>query len=141
MAKAQETAKPKSGKGIIRYIYLYLVTAITIVMIIISVVGFLNLVLKEYVLNVKDYIQVGGPYECTDAQLFTTYDVNGKAIVQTAPVLTPTQMQAKRDKCVKTSEEQIALNHVNDIKRSLAEYLSMILVAFPLYLYHWGIIK
>lgn len=143
MAKAVE--KPKS-RGIIRYVYLYLITAITIVMIIISTVGFLNLLLKEYILDVKDYIQIGGPYECMDTQLFpTATDVNGKTVpvvaTPAAPALTAAEKQAKKDECIKNSEKQMALNHVNDIKRSIAEYLAMILVAFPLYLYHWGIIK
>ena len=138
--------KSKNRAHIIRYIYLYLVTAITIVLILISTIGFLNIVLKEYILQVKDYNQINGPFECTDDQLFYTYDVNGKQIPKTSissttTLLTEAEKTAKRDECMKKSEEKMALNHVNDIKRDIAEYLAMILIALPVFLYHWGIIK
>lgn len=141
MAKVTAVAKPKDRAHIIRYIYLYLITAITIVMIIIAMAGFINLVLKEYVFQVKDYDQINGPYECMDDQLFYTYDSAGKQVPRIAAPVTEAEKTVKKDECLKKAEEKMALNHMNDIKRDLAEYLAMVLVAFPLYLYHWGIIK
>ncbi|MFA6917620.1 MAG: hypothetical protein WC285_02160 [Candidatus Gracilibacteria bacterium] len=141
MAISTAGDKSKNRTHIIRYIYLYLVTAITIIMILISAIGFLNIVLREYVLKVKDYNQINGPYECTDDQLFFTYDSTGKQIARTAVPLTEAEKTAKKAECVKKSEETTAFNHVNDIKRELANYIAMILVALPMFLYHWGIIK
>jgi len=47
----------------------------------------------------------------------------------------------KVDECVKRAEERNTLQNDNQIKRDFAQYLAMFLVALPLYLYHWGIIK
>lgn len=131
---------PRNPMRLIRYIYLYLVTAITIVLILISTIGCLNIVIRDYVFNVQDYEKLNGPFECQDDQLFYTNDKNGQR-VEKSPRLTEQEKTVKRDECTKQANIKIDIRHSNDVKRELAQYLSMFLIALPLYLYHWGIIK
>lgn len=126
--------------SIIRYIYLYLITAISIVLIIIAAVQALNLVLREYVFNVKDWNAFEDYYECTDDTLFYTYDTKGVR-VQKAPILSEEEKQTAKDECIVKTKEKRELQHNNDLKRDMVTWLSMLIVALPLYIYHWGIIK
>ncbi|MDD3862224.1 MAG: hypothetical protein PHP74_05075 [Candidatus Gracilibacteria bacterium] len=138
--KKVSTEKPKNATKIIRTLYLYMVTGISIVMILISATMGVNLILKEYVFKVLDYEQVEGPWECQDDQLFMIYDEKGNQISKT-PSLTEDQKKLKKDECMKKAEERINKRHKNDINRDLAQMMSMFLVAVPFYLYHWGVIK
>ncbi|MFA7685633.1 MAG: hypothetical protein WCX95_02445 [Candidatus Gracilibacteria bacterium] len=138
--KTTPDAKKKSATKIIRTLYLYMVTGISIVMILISATMAANLVLKEYVFKVLDYELIEGPYECMDENLFYTYDQNGKQVVKDA-TLTEDQKKVKKDECTSKAVARIAKRHTNDIKTSLAEMLGVFLVALPFYLYHWGVIK
>lgn len=126
---------------IIRYIYLYLVTAITIIMIIISTIGFIRLALNEWVFKVKTWEEVNAGYngECGYAYL---RDIE-KPVVAPAPETTTatTLTPEEKAKCIADAEERAKNNHSNDTKRELVEWIAMLVVAFPLYLYHWGIIK
>jgi hypothetical protein len=132
--------KPKDRVRIVRYIYLYLVTAITIVLILVSTIGCLNIVLRDYVFGVLDYEQVEGPYECQDDVLLYGYDNNGVKY-EKFKGLTQEQKDLKKSDCMTKAEARIAKRHVNDVKREFAQYLAMFTIAFPLYLYHWSIIK
>lgn len=133
-------AKPKTATKIIRTLYLYMVTGISIVMILVAATMGANLLLSEYVFKVLDYEQVDGPWECQDDQLFYTYDQNGKQVEKT-PGLNEDQKQLKKDECMTKATERIEKRHKNDIKRDLSQMLAMLLVAIPFYLYHWGVIK
>lgn len=127
---------------VIRYIYLYLVTAISIVLILISTIGFLNLILKEYVLHVKDYAEVDAEnaWQCTDETLFYSYDSRGMKMAK-YPAATAAELDQKREECKAKAIENGKEQAKNNLKRDIATFLSMFLIAFPLYLYHWGIIK
>ena len=141
-----KTAPKGKAPGIIRIIYLYLVTAISIVVILISAIGVLNVVLSEYVLKVQPWSAFDNYayYECTDpystyyAGVITDdmleYDEFGSVIY---PELTDEQIAD----CEADVDERNRLSHLNDVKRDLTWYLSMLLVALPLYLYHWGVIR
>ncbi|MCK9185937.1 hypothetical protein M0P48_00670 [Candidatus Gracilibacteria bacterium] len=132
--------------GIIRSVYLYLVTAIAIVVLLISVIGSLNIVIREYVFgvhgswdNLSYPMEIKGG-ECSEDALFYSYDNSGKKyLIDTS--LTAEQKKTKTDECVKKVEERNKLQNDNQIKRDFAQYLAMFLVAFPLYLYHWSIIR
>ena len=140
MAKVEEKSKKP---GIIKYIYLYLVTAITIVMVIISAVGFLKIVLEKYVFEVKGYNELMDPksyYECGDDALFYTYDVNGKRVPKVVGK-SKEEMEAEKLTCQTETQERYVLQDNNELKREIVWYLSMLIVAFPLYLIHWGIIR
>lgn len=136
--------EPKSSKsGIIKYVYLYLVTVITIVMVIISAVGFLKIVLEEYVFDVKGYNELMDPktyYECSDDTLFYTYDAAGKRVPKVVGK-SKEEMEAEKLKCQTETQERYILQDNNELKREIVWYLAMLIVAFPLYLIHWGIIR
>lgn len=120
---------------IIRYIYLYLLTAISIVLVLVSTIGLINLALSEYVFDVKGYNEVYKDYyQCGEGY-------NGVKLspeeMGNQKVLTDEEIAA----CKLKIDEQRVLEHKNDIKRDLVTWLSMLLVSLPLYFYHWGIIK
>ncbi len=134
----------KSNKfSIIRFIYLYLVTAITIVMIIVSTVGFIRIVLNEYVFDVKSWDAFQSPklYECSEDTLFYTYNEKGVRVPKDGQLRTDAMMKAEIDECVNTTSEMRKAQHINEVKTEVVMWLSMIIVALPLYLYHWGVIK
>jgi len=134
--------------GIIRSVYLYLVTAISIVVLLISVIGSVNIIIREYVFGVHGSWDVmTSPMDlkgsqCSEELLFYTYDNGGKRMLKDSAVTLTKEEKAKKvDECVKNAEAQQKLQNDNQIKRDFAQYLAMFLVALPLYLYHWGIIK
>lgn len=126
--------------GIIRYIYLYLITAISIILIIFAAVQAINLVLREYVFQIKDWNAFEEYYECTDDTLFYIYDTKGTKIEKT-PILSEEEKKTAKDECIVKTQEKRELQHNNDLKRDMVAWLSMLIVALPLYFYHWGIIK
>ncbi len=129
--------------GIIRYIYLYLVTAITIVLIIISTIGFIRIGLEELVFDVKGWEELEDPkmyYECNDDTLFYKYDEKGTRVLKT-PKKSEEEMEKEREKCMQETMKKRQMQHTNDVKRNLVTWLSMLIVALPMYVYHWGIIK
>jgi len=116
------TKKKSKAVEIIRAIYLYLVSAITIVMIIIASVSLINLVFKEYVFDVQSYQEINTRFQCENK---------------------PNDFRPAQsyEDCVQEAKENAAIQHKNDIKRDLAWSFSMLLVAIPLFLYHWSVIK
>jgi hypothetical protein len=144
----------KSDKvRILRYVYLYLITAISIILIIISAIGFINLILKNYVLGVKDWNELQSPalYECSDGTLFpiaVAPDQQGMTPAKIAApvsaatsILTEEQKAAKKSECIAQATERNHLQAVNTTKQDIANNLAMLLVALPLYLYHWSLIR
>lgn len=131
--------KPKTkAMKIIRYIYMYLVTAISIVLIIISSIGLIRLVLEEYVFDVKSYEELRLTYfECGESDTFL--DSRGTALEGNSESvdLSPQELE----KCKARVDENRRLQHINNVKRDLVTWISMLLVALPLYLYHWGLIQ
>ncbi len=126
-------------KRIIRFIYLYLVTAITIVLILISTIQLLNLALSEFIFDVKGWDEINVSWECEDEQLKYRWE-EGKRI-EKFPGISEEELENKRQECIEDAEEKAKLSHLNNIKRDLSWTISMLIVALPLYLYHWGIIK
>ncbi len=132
--------------GIIRSVYLYLVTAISIVVLLISVIGSLNIVIREYIFgvhgswDVMTYPVDGKGTECSEESLLYSYDSKGTRYEIDAS-LSKAEKKAKVEECVKKAEERNKLQNDNQIKRDFAQYLAMFLIAIPLYFYHWGIIK
>ena len=109
----------KSNKvSIIRFIYLYLVTAITIVMIIVSTVGFIRIVLNEYVFDVKSWDAFQSPkqYECSQDMLFYTYNDKGVRVPKDGQIRDDAMMKAEIDECVATTSEMRKAQHINEVK-------------------------
>lgn len=130
--------------SIIRKVYIYLVTAITIVILLIGFIGLINLLLKEYVFDVKGWQEVEKYWECDKpGGEFMLREVP-EVVSETKDVIVDVE-EAMTDKekedCIAEAKKQRDMQHMNDLKRDLAQYLAMIIVAFPLYLYHWGLVK
>lgn len=123
--------------SLIRKIYLYLVTAITIVILLIGFIGLLNLLLKEYVLDVKGWQETEPYWECEQREEIYYMD---DFVEKPVPAIEDVSDE-ELDSCIADAKAKRELQRTNDIKRDLAQYLAMILVALPLYLYHWGVIK
>ena len=129
--------------SIIRYIYLYLITAITIIMVIISSVGFIKIVLEKYVFEVKGWGELEDPksyWECSDDTLFYTYDTAGKRVPKDV-AKTKEQMEKEKTECQESTKLRREIQDDNELKREIVWWLSMIIVALPLFLLHWGIIR
>lgn len=136
MEKAQKIS-------VIRYIYLYLVTAITIVLIIISAIGLIKIALNEYVFEVKTWEQLEDPklyYECSEDMLFYSSSPKGERVLKD-PTKTRAEMDSEKEECLKNAKERREMQHINQVKTDLVWWLSMLIVALPLYLFHWGVIK
>ena len=127
----------------IRKVYLYLVTAITIIVLLIGFIGLINLLLKEYVLDVKGYQETERYWECEEPVDMYMKEEMAMSDPVAVPVVTEEvgMTDEEMDECIAETREQREMQRMNDLKRDLAQYLAMILVALPLYLYHWGVIK
>mgnify|MGYP003395998591 CR=1 FL=1 len=54
---------------------------------------------------------------------------------------TKEQMKTEKEECIKRVSERNKLQHQNQVKMDLISWIAMLIVALPLYLYHWGLIK
>lgn len=128
---------------ILRHIYLYFVAAVTIIMMISSIIGLLRIVLNEYVFHVKTYEQLEKPAnfgECSDDQLFYVYDQKGVKLLKDSSYTKETMKKIK-DECIATGIANRQEQHDNNLKQDIVFWLSMLVVAFPFYYLHWRIIK
>lgn len=105
-------------------IYLYILSFVGIIITVVSVIGLLNLVLKEYVFQVNTT-----PYYPIEF-CRTQKNLNGENPTP-EEIAKCEQEQIQRDK-------DIALN---DIKRDLSNNIAGFVVGLPLWLYHWGLIR
>jgi len=137
---ASSPEKKKLGVSLVKFVYLYLMTLVGIILLVISTIGFFGLGLKEYVLDVKDYSAFDEPYECMDDSLLYTFNDKGIRISK-YPDMSTEELDKKKADCTKDAKERNEARHTNDVKRVLAEFIAMFIVALPLYSYHWGLIK
>jgi hypothetical protein len=107
----------------VRQLYLYAVCGIALIVMIVSSIGLVNLVLEEYVFDVKGWDEINKDYwECTEEQLeFSDFD--------------------SLEDCKAHQDEVSGLERANNQKRDLANYISALIVALPLYLYHWKVVR
>lgn len=125
--------------SLIRTIYLYLIAAITIVMILVALTNTIKVGL-EVVFNVKLWDEIGPRYECQDK--ISSAQLMGKPIPAIAPNETPALLtEEEKTECLKKSEELAKERATNERKRDLIWSLAMIIVAMPVYLYHWRTIQ
>ncbi len=123
---------------IVRYIYLYLVTAITIILLIVSTIGVINLGLKEYVFGIKGW----GEFEDIYYECGEEYPHLSKpAIPEEEDFARVSLSSEEKEECIQKIKERRSLQHKNDLKRDFVNYLAMLIVALPLYLYHWKLIN
>lgn len=157
---------PTKSHNLVRKIYLYLVSIISIVVFVIAAVGLINIVLSEYVFEVKSYQEMEDYWECTNYTVYETdytwkcddpyylgEEVSYSEIspeTQRAQCLETAKSEfeaAKKtndeefDKCKADTDVKRTTQHLNDVKRDFVMYFSMLIVAFPLFLFHWRLIK
>ncbi len=108
--------------SLIRKIYLYLFSLIGLALVVTGCVQLVNLGLKAYVFPDADKYY---PYP------ISAPPVSEKTASTTAPAgPTDAQLQAYQNQQTKSQRESTAANA-----------LAMIIVGFPLYFYHWRVIK
>lgn len=125
---------PKTGsREIIRNVYLYLVSLITLIMMVVSCAQLINLALITWVFPKADssYLYYGpkpaptsmrAPDEKRTPEQIATDDARA-------------QKQWEEDK-QHSEEQRIAQKY-----RDLVQNISFLLVATPLFLYHWSVIR
>lgn len=122
MAKAP---KKKNIQGWIRTVYLYLISAITIIMVIVASVSVVRIGLDTYV------FQIDRPAywhnEC----------MTPRVVNEGGSEMTDAELEACKERALEDAREQLA----HERKRDVSEALAMLLVALPLYLYHWRVIQ
>jgi len=116
-------------KNIIRNVYLYLVSAVTLFMIMFATVSLVNLGLRTWLFPKADGNTYYAPI--TKDQYCTT-DKDGK---QVCP---PPEQTAKLQEEEKVRQQE---QKTSDRQRELVSNISMLLVAVPLFVYHWLVIK
>lgn len=116
---------PRRGGTIIKNIYLYLVSFVALMMIIFSTADLLNIALKTYVFTKADYNFYYGP-TCVPA-----------------PVSAGTSTPLKGEGCLSADEQkkQNEDQRTAQNQRDLVRDISMIVVAIPVFLYHWKIVR
>lgn len=149
-----------STKSTIRTVYLYLFALVGLALTVIGLVSILNLVLKTYVFKVESprntyYVK---PTEMTDSQsktlsviekLKATDDVNKDKIVSIN--LKDDQIKALdewikdynywKENDLRQQEENNKIDYnLQDFNRTMSNTVSMIIIGFPVYLFHWIVI-
>jgi len=130
----------KGSFPLIRNIYLYLICAISMVIIIISAIGLIRIVLQNYVFDVKDYMYLETPYECNDDVLYYQNSADGLTRVVKPGLTEEVKMQMKQ-KCTASYDLKYKEQSKNNIKRELVDYIAMLIVAIPLFFFHWRIVR
>lgn len=132
---------PTEKVQLIKAIYLYLVAIITLVMMIVSLSTVINTTLKEFVFKVPSYEEIEGfEFRCENG---------GTGIKIRAVVPVPVELDAEKEelteeemqKCLEEEAEKDVLRRKQRIYNDLIRALSLLIIAFPIYMIHWRIIK
>ncbi|MDQ5931901.1 MAG: hypothetical protein QG607_603 [Patescibacteria group bacterium] len=115
-------------KNIIRNVYLYLVSAVTLFMLMFAFVSLVNLGLRTWVFPMADETS----YYIKQPAEYCIPDKDGKQTCPSAEERAKLEAQDKE----RQSEEQ-----KRQRQRELVQNFSMIIVAGPLFVYHWLVIK
>lgn len=116
------SSRPKGS--VIKNIYLYLVSFVALMMIVFSVADLLNTLLKTYI--------------------FTQADNYSYPMVACAEKAAPGQSAIDPAECERQQEGNIKQQEQSRIANRQSSYvrdLSMVVVAIPLFAYHWHIIR
>ena len=125
----------------VRVVYLYLMTAIGLIVFIIGAVSILNLGLKTFIFTQADrdyYIE-------RPNALYLNRDLEQAEAIKNCESLTAEDQEMIQNWLVdyqawKEKSEKVDYPRSNR-ERSAAQAIAMILVGFPIYLFHWTRIK
>ncbi len=119
-----DNTTPTTNKvALIKTLYLYLVSFVALMMLVVSAVDLLNIVLKTFIFTKADsYLYYNSPVACPVGAT-TTYDGKDCAV-------------AERE--AKTAAEE---NQVSQRQRDLVRDISMLVVGIPLFVFHWKLAR
>lgn len=119
-----DNTAPTSGKvALVKTLYLYLVSFVALMMLVISAVDVLNIVLKTFVFTKADsYTYYPSATTCVPGAT-TTYDGKDCATAE---------QEARK------SDEE---NRVSQRQRDLVRDISMLVVGIPLFAFHWRLAR
>jgi hypothetical protein len=131
----------KSDKSpIIRYIYLYLISAITFIVFIIGAVGLVNIALKTFIFEIEDdYMQYDRPMVMMTCEKYIL-SPDGERFIENLNYETCVVAQEAKE----IDEDEIDEDNGKISSRTIQDLsigIAQILVAFPLWLFHWRIIE
>jgi len=129
----------KSDKSpIIRYIYLYLISAITFIVFIIGAVNLVNIAIKTFVFDVDDnYFRYEKPMIVTCEKYILS--PGGQQYIENPNY--DMCIAAQEEKNKETEEEKDDGKLSYETARELSIGIAQILVAFPMWIFHWRIIE
>lgn len=114
------------GNSIIRYIYLYLISAITFIIFVIGAVNIVDTGLKEFVFDIDDYDY---------ARPIPVFMCERHLETEDNEAYENCLLKQKTYEEVEDEKEKPLLS--NDAKRRLSIGIAQVLVAFPLWIFHW----
>jgi hypothetical protein len=128
--------KPKTPHSIIRTIYMYLVCLVAIVTFFIGSISALNITIKYFVFDIKTLAYEQEPaVACQDP-----YKYPQKEKTDSGQLVTPLTEDEITACIERVTAEQIT-NGKKDALNSLSWALAALLVALPIWLYHWRFIR
>ena len=133
-------ARPVPNKGgkslrIIRNVYLYLVAMIGLIVLVIGSVGVVNNVLKNYVFQVDESVYMRGPYDYDECK----YSPEPVPIPEGGKRIELSEEEIKE--CEVRMADQKEAYRENEMRREFSISIAQILIGWPLWYFHWGIIQ
>ncbi|MBN1494781.1 hypothetical protein JW911_03550 [Candidatus Peregrinibacteria bacterium] len=120
--------------SVVRFIYLYLIAAITFITFIIGAVGIVNTVMKNYVFNVdEDYYYY---YYAQPLMMCEKY-IMGRDNTYIENPNYQECIKAQQEAEIERTKKPIS----DDTARNLSIGIAQVLIAFPLWIFHWRIIE
>lgn len=142
-----ETTATTPKWKMIRLVYLYLVSLIGLVVLLVGGIGLLNTGIKALLGVDSDYYGMSVKQVCRDPSYFsyaTSAAPVAKPVSTTGEVTTPKPVDVNSTEykeCVKDQEDQQKKTQDNERKRGIAEGLAEIILGTPIWLYHWMVIQ
>jgi len=128
---------------LIKTIYIYLVSFVALMMIVISTVDLLNQTLRAFVFTKADnYNRYAKPIGCEDGMAIVDKTEDAVRAENLDTTKTNTKMTA--EKCAqleKANLEREKQNQIADRQRDFANDIALILVGLPLFYFHWRIAR
>lgn len=115
-------------RNIIRNIYLYLVSAVSLFMIVFSLASLVNLGLRTWIFPKAD----DNYYYPKPTQEYCMFDKEGRQSCPSAD---------ERAKLEELDKQRAVESRTAQRQRDLVQNISMLIVALPLFVYHWMIIR
>ncbi|MFH1789928.1 MAG: hypothetical protein ABH832_02565 [bacterium] len=121
---------PTDKINLIKTIYLYLVSFVTLMMIATGAISIINSVLKMYVFTqADDYYQYARPMECE------------QTAVVPASSSTPVAVSEKCAQMESEYNENRKKNRTADLHNDLSRNISLLVIALPLFILHWRLAR